>query len=180
VERKLGLHASPTCTLNFGDNDACIGYLNALAYTKGRIQGVDLVGRKPGYVPIIDHPDVRRMLLWMKAMVDGMRSMIYTGAYWSDLAMEMSKRSKTDPLQWASYTYPALLCFGDVTMAWRLLDMAVIAQHAIDEGRGTEFHRGKILQASYFTGVTLPLTMARLETCLRQEREVVEMPEKAF
>jgi len=32
-------------------------------------------------VPIIDHPDVRRMLLWMKAMVDGMRSMIYTGLF---------------------------------------------------------------------------------------------------
>jgi len=68
---------------------ASTAYLNALAYTKERIQGVDLVGRKPGYVPIIDHPDVRRMLLWMKAMVDGMRSMIYTGAYWSDLALEM-------------------------------------------------------------------------------------------
>ena len=124
VERKLGLHASPTCVLNFGDNDRCIGYLcgqanqglahmfqmmnqarintgvsgmalagtaylNALAYAKERIQGTDVAGRKPGYVPIIDHPDVRRMLLWMKAMVDGMRSMIYTGAFWSDLALEL-------------------------------------------------------------------------------------------
>jgi alkylation response protein AidB-like acyl-CoA dehydrogenase len=109
VEQKLGLHGSPTCVLNFGDNDDCIGYLcgeenkglahmfqmmnsarlnvgvggigiaatayqNALAYTKERIQGPDIGRRKSGEVPIIDHPDVRRMLLWMKATVEGMRS----------------------------------------------------------------------------------------------------------
>ena len=126
VEEKLGLHASPTCELNFGGHDDCIGYLcgeanqglshmfqmmnaarintgvsgmtlastaylNALAYAKARIQGQDVAGRKPGSVPIIDHPDVRRMLLWMKAMVDGMRSMIYTGAFWSDLALGASR-----------------------------------------------------------------------------------------
>ncbi len=54
-------------------------YRNALAYARERVQGRDLAGRAPGDVPIIDHPDVRRMLLWMKAVVDGMRSMIYTG-----------------------------------------------------------------------------------------------------
>jgi len=123
VEHKLGLHGSPTCVLNFGENDDCIGYLcgdenkglahmfqmmnsarinvgvagigiaatayqNALAYAKERIQGPDLARRKSGEVPIIDHPDVRRMLLWMKAAIDGMRSMAYTTGYWSDLAFE--------------------------------------------------------------------------------------------
>ena len=343
VEKKLGLHASPTCLLNFGDQDGCIGYLcgeahnglahmfqmmnaarintgvsgmtlagtaylNALAYAKERIQGSDLTGRKPGYVPIIDHPDVRRMLLWMKATVDGMRSMIYTGAFWSELALELpegeeknhyqalvdfltpiikaycsdlgfkvcetaiqclggygfcreypleqylrdskimslyegtngiqsidllgrkmrlnggalfksylaeiqsfcrkqagqprlgpdiralsevvdrlevmartlSEKMKSDPLQWASYTYPALLCFGDITMAWRLLDLAVIAQNLMETQGENDFLTGKILQATYFTGTTLPLTLARLETCLRSGREVVEMPEGAF
>jgi 3-(methylthio)propanoyl-CoA dehydrogenase len=343
VEKKLGLHASPTCLLNFGDQDGCIGYLcgeahnglahmfqmmnaarintgvsgmtlagtaylNALAYAKERIQGSDLTGRKPGYVPIIDHPDVRRMLLWMKATVDGMRSMIYTGAFWSELALELpqgeeknhyqalvdfltpiikaycsdlgfkvcetaiqclggygfcreypleqylrdskimslyegtngiqsidllgrkmrlnggalfksylaeiqsfcrkqagqprlgpdiralseavdrlevmartlSEKMKSDPLQWASYTYPALLCFGDITMAWRLLDLAVIAQKLMETQGENDFLTGKILQATYFTGTTLPLTLARLETCLRSGREVVEMPEGAF
>lgn len=344
VEEKLGLHASPTCELNFGSHDDCIGflcgqanqglshmfqmmnanrinsgasgmslastaYLNALAYAKARIQGQDVAGRKPGYVPIIDHPDVRRMLLWMKAMVDGMRSMIYTGAFWSDLAWElpggskerthyqnlldfitpiikaycshmgfrvcetalqclggygytkdypieqylrdakimslyegtngiqsldlmgrkmkaghgalfnayreelerfcvnheahpglgkevqtlhkavkkltevalqMAERMKSDPLQWASYTFPALMCLGDVTVAWRLLDMGIIAQQIMDEGRGSTFYEGKVMQASYFVGTTLPLTMARLDTCVRGGREIVEMPNKAF
>ena len=343
VEKKLGLHASPTCSLSFGDNDECIGYLcgeenrglahmfqmmnaarintgvsgmtlastayqNALAYAKERIQGSDVARRKPGHIPIIGHPDVRRMLLWMKAMADGMRSMIYTGAFWSDLALEldegeekryyqalvdfmtpiikaycsdmgfrvcetaiqclggygfckeypleqylrdakimslyegtngvqsmdllgrkmrindgapfktfmaeiekfieknmghsilgkdvqslskatkklgevageMSDRAGADPLQWASYTYPALLCFGDITMSWCLLDMAIIAQQAMDDGKKNEFYTGKLMQATYFAGVTLPLTMARLDTCIRKGREIVDMPEGAF
>jgi len=343
VEKKLGLHASPTCELNFGSRGACIAFLcgeenmglahmfqmmnearinagvsgmtlastayqNALAYTRERVQGSDLARRKPGYVRIIEHPDVRRMLLWMKAMVDGMRSMIYTGAFWLDLALEMpqgeekshyqaltdfmtpiikaycsemgfrvcetaiqclggygycneypieqylrdskimslyegtsgiqsmdllgrkmrmndgasfkaymnemkgfcqrnedhptlgneienlsmvvkrlgevakkmSDRAKNDPLQWASYTFPALLCFGDTTVAWRLLDMALIAQRAIDGGRKNDFLMGKIHQATYFIGTILPLTHTRLHTCIRDGREVVEMPQGAF
>ena len=343
VEKKLGLHASPTSALNFGDNDACIGYLcgeenrglahmfqmmnqarintgvtsttlaslayqNALAYAKERIQGSDIAGRKSGYVPIIDHPDVRRMLLWMKATVDGLRSMIYSGAFWSDLALElpegdekqhyqsfldfitpiikaycsdmgfkvcetaiqclggygyckeyhveqylrdskiasiyegtngiqsidlmgrkmrvnngaafkaylkeirgfceenknlptlghaigdlsevverlakmagdMSAMMQDDPLQWASHTYPALLCFGDVTICWRLLHMAVVAQRKMDEGKKGDFYLGKIMQATYYADVTLPLTTARLETVYGKGREVVEMPDEAF
>lgn len=344
VEEKLGLHASPTCELNFGGHDDCIGFLcgeanqglshmfqmmnaarintgvsgmtlastayrNALAYAKARIQGQDVAGRKPGSVSIIDHPDVRRMLLWMKAMVDGMRSMIYTGAFWSDLAWElpdgteeqrhyqdlldfitpiikaycshmgfrvcetalqclggygytkdypieqylrdakimslyegtngiqsldlmgrkmraghgalfnayreelesfcvnhehhpglgkevqalykaekkltevavqMAERMKLDPLQWASYTFPALMCFGDVTMAWRLLHLAVIAQKVLDAGRGNPFYAGKIMQASYFVGTMLPLTVARFDTCIRSGREILAMPNEAF
>ena len=74
-------------------------YLNALAYAKERIQGSDVAGRKPGQVPIIDHPDVRRMLLWMKATVDGMRSMIYTGAFWSDLALELPEGEEKNHYQ---------------------------------------------------------------------------------
>ncbi len=344
IEKKMGLHSSPTCTLNFGTRDRCVGYLcgkahhgisqmfqmmnsarintgvggmaiastayrNALAYVHGRKQGHDLTGRKSGAVPIIDHPDVRRMLLWMKAMVDGMRSMIYTGAYWSDLAkelpsgnrrrhyenlldfitpiikaycsdmgfrvcetamqclggygycreypieqylrdvkilslyegtngiqsmdllgrkmtadggaalmafqseietflqktashkklgfqigklaevvkrlgelaVEMKKQIKIDPLYWASHTYPALLCFAETVMAWRLLDMAAIAlEHGQKNGKGADFYTGKVMQAEYFTAITLPHTMARIETCIDSGREILEIPNKAF
>ncbi|MDY6904136.1 MAG: acyl-CoA dehydrogenase [Thermodesulfobacteriota bacterium] len=121
IEAKLGLHGSPTCTLNFGTNDGCEAYLcgeenrglahmfqmmnqarintgvsgmaiaatayqNVLAYARERRQGRDLTGRQSGSVPIIQHPDVKRMLLWMKAVTDGMRSLVYTAAFWSDMA----------------------------------------------------------------------------------------------
>ena len=55
-------------------------YQYALAYARERRQGHDLdKGKQVGdeQVPIIRHPDVRRMLLWMKAHVEGMRSLEY-------------------------------------------------------------------------------------------------------
>lgn len=344
VEKKLGLHASPTAVLNFGSNNDCIGYLcgkennglahmfqmmnaarintgvsgmtlgstayrNALEYTKSRIQGRDIAGRQKGDVPIINHPDVRRNLLWMKAAVDGMRSMIYTAAMRADLAAELpegdeknhhanlvdfltpiikahcsdmgfrvcetaiqclggygfckdfpleqylrdakimslyegtngiqamdllgrkmtykngaafqafrneikrfcdknrehpelgdkvralegvanslwetagelQKRRENDPLQWASYTYPALTAFADITMTWMLLDMALIAYpYAEKKGKKNDFYRGKVLQATYFVDTTLPHTLATLEICQRNSREIVVVQDNAF
>jgi alkylation response protein AidB-like acyl-CoA dehydrogenase len=55
-------------------------YLYALNYARERLQGRDLSAGKDQsapQVPIIKHPDVRRMLLWMKAHVEGMRSLVY-------------------------------------------------------------------------------------------------------
>jgi hypothetical protein len=98
----------------------------------------------------------------------------------TEVALEMKRRMSNDPLQWASNTYPALICFGDVTVTWRLLDMAVIAHKNLEEGKESAFYTGKILQASYFAETTLPLTMARLETCVRKGREITDMPDKAF
>jgi alkylation response protein AidB-like acyl-CoA dehydrogenase len=61
-------------------NYASTAYLYALNYARERIQGKDLAAGKDleaPQVPIIQHPDVRRMLLGMKAYVDGMRSFVY-------------------------------------------------------------------------------------------------------
>jgi alkylation response protein AidB-like acyl-CoA dehydrogenase len=115
IEEKMGIHASPTCSMTLGGKDKCrglllgdkrqgmkimfymmnearlgvgfqafayasAGYLYALNYARERIQGRDLeAGKDPmaPQVPIIQHPDVRRMLLEMKAYVDGMRSFVY-------------------------------------------------------------------------------------------------------
>jgi alkylation response protein AidB-like acyl-CoA dehydrogenase len=115
IEEKMGIHASPTCSLAFGGKGRCRGlllgeahkgmrvmfhmmnaarllvgaigftsasaaYLHALNYARERRQGRDLAeafNPEAPPVPIIRHPDVRRMLLWMKAHVDGMRSFVY-------------------------------------------------------------------------------------------------------
>jgi hypothetical protein len=135
VEHKMGIHGSPTCVLNFGDEGRCIGellgeenqgmrimflmmnearigvglqglatastaYLHALKYAKERIQGVDIRNfRDPEAprVPIICHPDVRRMLMTMKSLVEGIRGMIYYTAYCGDrarTAKDDAERSK--------------------------------------------------------------------------------------
>jgi alkylation response protein AidB-like acyl-CoA dehydrogenase len=124
IERKLGLHASPTCALNFGEKDNCIGYLigeenagisimfhmmnearlgvaiqglalasgaymHALRYAQDRVQGPHFTAmRDPEArkVPIMEHPDVRRMLMWMKSVTEGMRSLIYFVSHCEDLA----------------------------------------------------------------------------------------------
>ncbi|MBW1988964.1 MAG: acyl-CoA dehydrogenase, partial [Deltaproteobacteria bacterium] len=63
-----------------GQAAASCAYLYALDYAKQRVQGRDLddiLNPEAPPVPIIRHPDVKRMLLWMKAHVEGMRSLIY-------------------------------------------------------------------------------------------------------
>jgi alkylation response protein AidB-like acyl-CoA dehydrogenase len=70
-----------------GFSHGSTAYLHALNYARQRLQGYDLDKSKdPGaaQVPIINHPDIRRMLMMMKAYVDGMRSLIYYVAYCYD------------------------------------------------------------------------------------------------
>jgi len=68
---------------------ATASYMHALDYARTRIQGKHMVkGKEPGArsVPIIQHPDVRRQLLNMKAWVEGMRSLIYFNGKCADIA----------------------------------------------------------------------------------------------
>jgi len=113
IESKMGIHGNATCTLNFGENGKCIGYLmgeeregmkvmfhmmneerqgvgmmgvgmstaaylHALSYAKERMQGVNIMNMKDPnapQVPIIQHPDVRRMLIKMKSMTEAIRAL---------------------------------------------------------------------------------------------------------
>ncbi len=124
IEHKMGIKGSATCTLAFGDNDKCEGWivgkegdgiaimfhmmnearlgvgllslavsaashLEAVDYARERIQGVDSRQLKDPNAPrvaIIEHPDVRRMLLTQKAYVHGMRALMYRVARWGDVA----------------------------------------------------------------------------------------------
>jgi hypothetical protein len=65
------------------------GYLNALAYAKERRQGADLTkasDKTAPRVPIIDHPDVRRMLMNLKAYSEGLRALVMYTAWVQDQA----------------------------------------------------------------------------------------------
>jgi len=67
---------------------ASASYINALNYARERIQGKPLTTNGNGAAPsaIIRHPDVRRMLLTMKAYTEGMRSLLYYVAFCEDLS----------------------------------------------------------------------------------------------
>ena len=67
---------------------ASASYLNAVNYARERIQGKNLMSfmeENAPAVPIIQHPDIRRQLLTMKAYVEGMRSLLYYVAYCDDM-----------------------------------------------------------------------------------------------
>ncbi len=115
IEHKLGIHASPTCVLQFGDDDGAVGYLigeenrgmgymftmmnnarlavgvqglaiaerayqDAVGYAKERKQGRALGAAAGTSSPIIEHVDVRRMLLTMRAYIEAMRGVAFLDA----------------------------------------------------------------------------------------------------
>jgi len=123
LEDKLGIHASPTCVMAYGDSGGAIGYLMgaenqgmacmftmmnnarvligleglaigerayqaARDYARERVQSTALGVRDGGLVPIIRHPDVRRMLMTMRALNEAMRGLLYTAA----AALDTAKR----------------------------------------------------------------------------------------
>ncbi|QDX82647.1 acyl-CoA dehydrogenase [Denitratisoma sp. DHT3] len=120
IEEKLGIHASPTCVMAYGDNGGAVGtlvgqeneglkymfimmnaarfavgleglanaesaYQKARAYARERVQSRAIEG-SPAPVAIVHHPDVRRMLMTMKAQVEAMRALAYPVAAAADRA----------------------------------------------------------------------------------------------
>ncbi|HZK44294.1 MAG TPA: acyl-CoA dehydrogenase [Syntrophomonadaceae bacterium] len=127
VENKLGMKGSATCVMNFGEQDACYGwilgdgpdengraqglgqmfhmmngarlemgvgslaaagvaYYNSAEYAKERIQGKAMTNPKAGRVPIIEHEDIRRMLIHQKAHIEAMRALVAWIYYIMDIA----------------------------------------------------------------------------------------------
>ncbi|MBS0421499.1 MAG: acyl-CoA dehydrogenase [Proteobacteria bacterium] len=121
IEHKLGIHASPTCVLAYGEKDGAIAHLvgqpnrgleymfimmnaarlsvglegyavgersyqRAAEYARTRIQGKPPVAQGDGPVPIIHHPDIKRMLLAMKSTTEACRAVAMYAAYQLDLA----------------------------------------------------------------------------------------------
>lgn len=63
------------------------GYLNALEYAKVRLQGADLLqagDKSAPRVPIVRHPDVRRLLMLQKSYAEGLRALVHYTAHWQD------------------------------------------------------------------------------------------------
>ncbi|MGQ4878075.1 acyl-CoA dehydrogenase [Billgrantia sp. LNSP4103-1] len=73
---------------NVGIQGVALGeraYQSALAYARERVQGRDIVSGEAG-LPIIHHPDVKRMLVSMRARLMAMRGLLYSAAGWFDIA----------------------------------------------------------------------------------------------
>jgi hypothetical protein len=121
IEHKLGIKASPTAVLQYGDHGGAVGeligqenrgleymfimmnaaryavgvqgiavaeraYQKAVAYAKDRVQSRPVDGSLPGSAAIIHHPDVKRMLMTMRAQTEGCRAMALVAAAAYDAA----------------------------------------------------------------------------------------------
>jgi alkylation response protein AidB-like acyl-CoA dehydrogenase len=121
IEHKLGIKASPTAVMSYGDDGGAIGYLvgeesrgieymftmmnnarlavgveglgvaerayqHALAFAGERRQGRDAASGSNEPAPIVRHPDVRRMLLSMRAQIEAVRALAYFTAARLDAA----------------------------------------------------------------------------------------------
>ncbi|MEW6442128.1 MAG: acyl-CoA dehydrogenase [bacterium] len=92
--------------LNVGLQGQAIGataYLYALKFARERVQGTRIAdgkGAEPAQVAIIEHPDVRRMLLWMKAYVEGIRALLYYTGYCID--REHAATAEKEKVRWSS------------------------------------------------------------------------------
>jgi alkylation response protein AidB-like acyl-CoA dehydrogenase len=76
-----------------------VAYQNALVYARDRLQGRSVRGPqnpRGDADPIVVHPDVRRMLMTMKAYVEGMRALIYWVAILIDVEARHADESKRD------------------------------------------------------------------------------------
>lgn len=142
IEHKLGIHASPTCVVSFGDGgDGAVGYLvgeemagmrnmftmmnaarigvgmeglalserayqHALVYANERVQGRPIGAASEESVVIVSHPDVRRMLLTMRANTEAMRCLLYVAARSGDFMLhaESAEQREAESKRLALFT----------------------------------------------------------------------------
>jgi acyl-CoA dehydrogenase len=140
VEHKLGMHASPTCTMTMGDHGGAIGFLigeenqgmrcmftmmnqarlgvglegvgvadrayqQALSYAQERKQGRAVGSKTDGSDAIFVHPDVKRMLMRMRAQTAAARTICYATA----VAIDVSTRAKDPKVRTEAAARAALL-----------------------------------------------------------------------
>jgi Acetyl-CoA dehydrogenase C-terminal like/Acyl-CoA dehydrogenase, C-terminal domain len=105
---------------------ASTAYLHALAYARERLQGREIgTSEDSVQVPIIKHPDVRRMLLQMKAYTEGIRILILYASYCID--RERMARSKEERQEWerrTAFLTPVAKAYGS-DMGFRVTETAM-------------------------------------------------------
>lgn len=162
IEHKMGITASATCTMNFGDEGKCRGillgqerqgmkimfqmmnearlyvgsqggsvssaaYMHAVTYARNRVQGADvaqMLNPEAKGVPIIKHPDVKRMLLSMKSKVEAMRSLTYYLAYLHDMSHLGTDQEKEDAQALVELLIPVNKA-GNTDTAWEVTADAI-------------------------------------------------------
>ena len=204
IEHKLGIHASPTCVMSYGDDEGAVGYLvgdenygmahmftmmnyarlsvglegvavsersyqQAVAYANERRQG-RASGAPPGHQSaIVEHPDVARMLLDMRATTSAMRGLAYRNAEAIDRSIHggaeerragAEKAALLTPLTkaWATDTGCELTSLGvQVHGGMGFVEETGSAQHYRDARIAPIYEGTNGIQAADLVGRKLPM-----------------------
>lgn len=166
IEEKMGQHGSPTCSLTYGENDNCRGYiigdppdesgkgqgiaqmfvmmneerLNtgiqglaaasqafnlAREYAKIRVQGTKFTDPKGPKVRIVEHEDVRRMLMLQKSCIEAIRALILKSCYYLDLSHDSEDPAEREFAD-GMFQISNPMCKAYATdMAWPLIAEAI-------------------------------------------------------
>jgi alkylation response protein AidB-like acyl-CoA dehydrogenase len=142
IEHKLGIHASPTCVMSYGDGGGALGFLvgqphrgleymfimmnaarlsvgvqgiglselalqQASEWAHNRVQGRAIGTRSDAASPIVQHPDVARMLLTIRANVEAMRALaLYTALSFDRARAEVDEKRSAAALTRAELLIP--------------------------------------------------------------------------
>jgi alkylation response protein AidB-like acyl-CoA dehydrogenase len=219
TEHKLGIHASPTCTMAFGDNGGCVGYLvgevnggmramftmmnharinvglegiaiaerafqHALSHASTRVQSAKFGGdRTP--VRIIEHADIRRTLMTVKALTEAARAIAYLNAAAVDRAhAEPDAASRAEAQGLADLLTPITKAFStDIGVECASLSLQVFggmgfveetgaAQHYRDARIAPIYEGTNGIQALDLVGRKLPMDGGRHWRALLQRERV--------
>ncbi|HOT43993.1 MAG TPA: acyl-CoA dehydrogenase [Spirochaetota bacterium] len=162
IEHKMGIHGNPTCTMVFGDEGKCQGflmgearqgmkimfqmmnearlyvggqgasvssaaYMHAVTYARNRVQGKrveDMMKPDAKNATIMNHPDVRRMLLSMKARVEAMRTLTLFCGYVTDLVHVEKDTAKKEAQALLDFLIPINKA-GNTDSAWEVTADAI-------------------------------------------------------
>jgi hypothetical protein len=162
IEHKMGITASATCTLSFGDEKNCKGvlmgserqgmkimfqmmnearlyvggqgmsvssaaYMHAVTYARNRLQGKhvsQMMNPDAPSVTIVEHPDVKRLLLSMKARVEAMRTLTYFCGLLSDQTHVMEGDAKKEAQGLLEFLIPINKA-GNTDTAWDVTGDAI-------------------------------------------------------
>ncbi|MBP7736136.1 MAG: acyl-CoA dehydrogenase [Spirochaetes bacterium] len=162
IEHKMGIHGNPTCTMVFGDEGKCQGflmgearqgmkimfqmmnearlyvggqgasvssaaYMHAVTYARNRVQGKrpeDMMKPDAKSATIMNHPDVKRMLLSMKARVEAMRTLTLYCGYLTDLTHVHKDEAKKEAQAMLDFLIPINKA-GNTDTAWEVTADAI-------------------------------------------------------
>lgn len=162
IEKKMGAHGSATCSMSFGENEQCTGYLlgeqgrgmnimfqmlnetrlevgimalggsaaaylQAVDYARTRLQGPHvsrMFDPAAPKVPIIEHPDVMRMLLWMKSSVEAERMLSYYVSKQIDLQQLLEGDEAKEAKALVEFLIPIVKA-GNSDLAWQITSEAI-------------------------------------------------------